>query len=672
MFYLTRSDIPVYLPLGFVGVYRYFWFIVKILAWALYKPINPRKRPTYRASRDVTILVPTIDSGEEIKKAVRTWLTCDPYEIIFITIPSAKPALEELARECDSTGKRIRVITVAKGNKRNQMIAGINQVKTEITVFCDDDVLWPKTMMDYMLAPFEDKQMGGVGTSQTVLPVGKWMTIWEILSAYRIAMRNIETTSSTYIDGGVCCLSGRTAAYRTCILRDPDFQWKFAHEYCHQWKTYVQSCKEAELESTFKNNWRFLKQITRWTRNTWRSDMKSLFIERVIWHRYPFVAFTMFDKFFNPITLLAGPISVIYLCTTSHTLAPWVIVVSYLVWLFLTRLLKYMPHFVRRPFDALAIPVWVVFNIVFAIMKVYCLFTLHITDWGTRKGADDQKEHKEDYSIFLPYWQDHTLHAKADSNKWHNNAGQGDGTLTSVHAFANVMPASGNQYEMVHVPSGTMNNSTIPAPYVAQATATSADASAISLPPGRSISQASIMRGLNAPVIANTARFTSNPSINVMDSGISTSGPYRRAPPALPVSRSSPPTLLVDNDMLMHQPNSGNAEASQLLSAVGKHISTAGSDLSHLSGFNGRDFFVDSNSFSGDYSRALDSVSSGKEAALSGGDPSGSGSYVNGGNYGSNRIGGNTQPATFNPVVYQINQMRAANGLPPITPDSQS
>ena len=75
------------------------------------------------------------------------------------------------------------------------MIAGINQVKTEITVFCDDDVLWPETMLTYMLAPFEDKQMGGVGTSQTVLPVGKWMTIWEILSAFRISVRKMQLFS---------------------------------------------------------------------------------------------------------------------------------------------------------------------------------------------------------------------------------------------------------------------------------------------------------------------------------------------------------------------------------------------------------------------------------------------------------------------------------------------
>lgn len=261
-----------------------------------------------------------------------------------------------------------------------------------------------------------------------MLPVGKTMTIWEILAAYRISMRNIEIVSSTYIDGGVCCLSGRTAAYRTQILRDPDFQWQFTHEFWmkkyhqhsgddkfltrwlvnHEWKTHIQACPEVELESTFKDNWRFLKQLLRWTRNTWRfclfytrSDIRSLIFERTIWRRYPYVAFTMLDKFFNPLTLLAGPVTVIYLTTRSAYLPAWVVVLSYLVWLILTRLIKYLPHFVKRPQDVLALPVWIIFNIYFALMKVYCLFTLHVTDWGTRAGADDKKEEELDTDIFL-------------------------------------------------------------------------------------------------------------------------------------------------------------------------------------------------------------------------------------------------------------------------------
>lgn len=30
MFYLTREYLPVFIPLGFIGMYRWFWFIVRV------------------------------------------------------------------------------------------------------------------------------------------------------------------------------------------------------------------------------------------------------------------------------------------------------------------------------------------------------------------------------------------------------------------------------------------------------------------------------------------------------------------------------------------------------------------------------------------------------------------------------------------------------------------
>ncbi len=159
-----------------------------MIAYLLYKPLRPRKHAKYIASRDVTIVVPTIDAGEEIQLAIRSWLKCNPFQIIFVTVPKAKPAIVEMVSQFDPTLKRIRVITIARPNKRNQMTAGINHTKTDILVFCDDDALWPPTMLEYICAPFEDRLMGGVGTSQNVIPVGKKMTVWEILAAFRISV----------------------------------------------------------------------------------------------------------------------------------------------------------------------------------------------------------------------------------------------------------------------------------------------------------------------------------------------------------------------------------------------------------------------------------------------------------------------------------------------------
>ncbi|CAM0139202.1 hypothetical protein VKS41_002398 [Umbelopsis sp. WA50703] len=416
MLYLTADFFPVFVPLGIIGFYRYLIFIIKVIAWVIYEPIKPQENPVYTPEKDVTIVVPTIDAGEEFVEAAQSWLACNPKEILIVTETSMLEPLQELAQKIDPD--RIRVLTVAKPNKRLQMVVGIRNTTTDILVFADDDAIWKPRTLEYILACFEDESIGGVGTSQTVKSVGKRQTVWEVLAGFRLTVRNIEVAASTHIDGGVCCISGRTATYRTVILKDPAFQEQFTNDLwrgkyplnsgddkfltrwmvSHGWNTYMQVCSDAELLSTFKTDWRFLKQVLRWTRNTWRSDFRSLFVERHLWLKHPFVSYTMIDKFINPITLLSGPVSVIALCFTGYHLASWDIILSYCVWLLSTRIIKLSPHFFRRPQDIIHVPAFLVFNFYFAIMKVYALFTLNVTGWGTRAGigtelaADIEKE----------------------------------------------------------------------------------------------------------------------------------------------------------------------------------------------------------------------------------------------------------------------------------------
>ena len=295
--------------------YRYLWYLIRLSAFFTYRPVPLPENPTYIASEDVTIVVPTIDAGEEFKEAANSWLAGKPKEILIITEEKMIGPLQELANAVDP--ERIRVLSVPFANKRLQMSHGIKNVTTDIIVFADDDAIWPPTLLPYTLACFEDQKIGGVGTSQRVQPCGNTMTVWEVLAAFRLTIRNIEISASTHIDGGIPCLSGRTAAYRTVILKDPEFLHGFTHDFwlgkyqlnsgddkfltrwmvSHGWNTYVQVCKEAELLSTMKPNWRFLKQVLRWTRNTWRSDIRSLFTERYVWTSHPYVAYTMVCNF---------------------------------------------------------------------------------------------------------------------------------------------------------------------------------------------------------------------------------------------------------------------------------------------------------------------------------------------------------------------------------------
>lgn len=55
----------------------------------------------------------------------------------------------------------------------------------------------------------------------------------------------------------------------------------------------------------------------------------------------------------------------------------------------MTRTAKLLPHLWHRPQDVIHVPAFILFGYYFAIMKLYALFTLHETGWGTRAGIGD-------------------------------------------------------------------------------------------------------------------------------------------------------------------------------------------------------------------------------------------------------------------------------------------
>ncbi|KAG8913748.1 hypothetical protein FRC01_004401 [Tulasnella sp. 417] len=166
MLYLTADKFPVFVPFGVIGFYRYLWFLIRVAASVAYRPVPLPVNPTYIAAEDVTIIVPTIDAGEEFKQAARSWLVGKPKEIIIITEEKMKGPLQELADAVDPT--RIRVLTVPFANKRLQMVHGIRNTTTDIICFADDDAIWPPKMLPYILAPFEDQKMYALFTLHEV------------------------------------------------------------------------------------------------------------------------------------------------------------------------------------------------------------------------------------------------------------------------------------------------------------------------------------------------------------------------------------------------------------------------------------------------------------------------------------------------------------------------
>ncbi len=231
---------------------------------------------------------------------------CSPFELILVTTVDKFAGLQKLANALQKTGfGNIRVLCAPIANKRLQVCEALPQVTTRITVMADDDVTWPERLMPWILAPFEDPRIGGVGTCQRVKRVwdGPWSTrIFNWLGAAYIERRNFEISATHNLDGGTSCMSGRTGAYRSEILQSHDFLDGFQTERWgkfilnadddnfvtrwlvrNKWKTWIQYDRECEIETTLENGLKFLYQCSRWARSNWRSNWTSLVRERYIW-----------------------------------------------------------------------------------------------------------------------------------------------------------------------------------------------------------------------------------------------------------------------------------------------------------------------------------------------------------------------------------------------------
>lgn len=267
-------------------------------------PSNPTFTP-----QDVTVIVPTIcDVVDNLHETLRTVVKNGPRKIYVVTTEEKFKIVSEVAASLSS---HIKVLQSAVRNKRIQMCRAIPKVQTRFILFADDDVGLPDRTLSWMLAPFEaNEKMGGVGTGQQVRRGADW-DFWRFLGYQYIARRNFDCSAGVCVDGGLPCLSGRAAMYRTCILKDTAFMHGFTHEVWewpwplnrfktylihadddnyltrwmvnHGWDIYIQIHPECMVETTLETGWKFVQQCLRWSRSNWRSNHTSLFREGYIW-----------------------------------------------------------------------------------------------------------------------------------------------------------------------------------------------------------------------------------------------------------------------------------------------------------------------------------------------------------------------------------------------------
>ncbi|KAK4993687.1 hypothetical protein LTR50_000298 [Elasticomyces elasticus] len=384
-------------------IVRYLRLIVNIVAYYTFKPRPLSTKPAFSPS-DVTVIIPTVFShSDEFIRCLQGILRCGAAQVIVVTA-NAKVALIQQCCEAHNI-TQARVIGVKKLNKRVQMVAALKKVQTSITVFADDDVFWPTSYLEYLLASFESEFVGAAGTRQRVRRDSS-PNLWNFLGICYLERRNFNTGATNNIDGGISTLSGRTSAYRTIILKNEMFfdyflndHWLGRHlnsdddkcltrwTYTLGWDIALQFDEKAVLETTLESNTKFLHQCVRWARAHWRGNLTVMMKGNYWYSRHLWTLYAIYiAQFQTPALLMDGSLAwMLYqaMAGASENVRT-VVFVAFGIWVLFSKIVKLIPHLIRYPQDVRFLPASVLFSYLHGFINIYALCTMHVTAWGSK------------------------------------------------------------------------------------------------------------------------------------------------------------------------------------------------------------------------------------------------------------------------------------------------
>ncbi|KAI0169359.1 glycosyltransferase family 2 protein [Hypoxylon sp. FL1284] len=400
-----------------------------------YQPFPmPEQENARFTSRDVSIVVPTVNWEADLPENLTTWLRCRPREVIFVTTRALLPQLIQdfastpgLREFMDETKINCRFVSVSQANKRTQLCKGINLAKGSIIALVDDDARWTtEHVLTTLLAPFQDDNVGLVGGPiESYVPEERQnpdvITPWEV-AALRTRSRRRNGTKAFFVADGSTnfTVSGLTMLLRAEIVRDPYFQFLFMHDmfrgirqntgddgfitrfvlFSHLlpnsryrgvpegkvWKLGMQVDPRATVQTSLLASSEFVDQSKRWFRSGLRLRLTCLFMEpgyRRFRQAAPYMAQKMMGGMLTP--LLA-----------YYRLYLWCV-----VWLFFPKvalcLLLYVLYnyyqslraFHREfPYVGKKIYGAILADHVYFITDIYSWLTLTIESWSNRSSPE--------------------------------------------------------------------------------------------------------------------------------------------------------------------------------------------------------------------------------------------------------------------------------------------
>ncbi|WZH45922.1 nucleotide-diphospho-sugar transferase [Fusarium acuminatum] len=213
----------------------------------------------------------------------------------------------------------------------------------------------------------------------------------------------------------------RTAVYRTEFLNNADLLQRFCHEkFCFglfggeglgpdddnfltrdamkkHWLICFQDTEDATIETTLGEYPKFRDQLLRWARTTVRSNPVML-RDPVFVSRYPWSAFMVYWAALFNFALIWDTLLLIALIKAEGTRATEVLLL--LMWMFWTKVVKIIPHFLRHPSDFPLVICQILFGYAHSFIKLWALVTFWDCDWSGRNLSEAGGEQAELDTLF--------------------------------------------------------------------------------------------------------------------------------------------------------------------------------------------------------------------------------------------------------------------------------
>lgn len=388
-----------YIPISVIGLWRWTFWIIRRVAAAMYRP-KVGTWPAGTPKPTVTVVTPVYNEDPELfEEAMQSWIANGVDEIIAVIDKTNTRHIVQYEHKYvrdKSLKTKCRLIVQPTKGKRAGLCDGIQAAKGDLIALVDSDTVWERDVLEKTLPYFLHGQIGGATLTQRVKnPDNMATVIFDIMLWSRYQE---EIPALLGVGKAFNTLSGRTAFYRReAILND---QYDNMHHLRHEFFLGTRSISGDDKRLThliLEQGWhvayvvgpkvytsgmrslrQFLKQRLRWTRNSWRGDLRAVG-RGWIW-RHPALAIFRIDSFIQPFVMLIGPV----VFTFAIFKQDWLFAGILLAWWLLSRTIKLFGYFKAHPARIVYLPAYILMGYVNAIIKIYALATLVEHSWATR------------------------------------------------------------------------------------------------------------------------------------------------------------------------------------------------------------------------------------------------------------------------------------------------